>query len=69
MCASTSLRRYDPNGNVRTQWERYDLKSDPLERENLARPGFKRTAEHQRQFERLKRTLSRVQPERLRPYT
>jgi choline-sulfatase len=43
----------------------YDLKSDPLERKNLARRGYKRTAEQQRQFERLKRKLARVQRKRL----
>jgi hypothetical protein len=45
----------------------YDLKRDPLERKNLARPRYKRTVEQQREFERLKRKLARVQRKRLRP--
>jgi choline-sulfatase len=45
----------------------YELKSDPLERKNLARPRYKRTVEQQRQFERLKRKLARVERTRLRP--
>ncbi len=57
------------NGKARTQWEMYDLKTDPLERKNLARPGYKRTRQQQREFERLKRKLARVQRKRLRPHT
>ena len=45
----------------------YDLKRDPLERKNLARRGYKRTAGQERQFRRLKRKLARVQRTRLRP--
>jgi choline-sulfatase len=62
-------RYYDVKGKARTQWEMYDLKKDPLERKNLARPGYRRTREQQRQFERLKRKLARVQRKRLRPLT
>jgi arylsulfatase A-like enzyme len=58
---------YDPKGKARTQWEMYDLRTDPLERKNLARPRYKRTVEQQREFERLKRKLARVQRRRLRP--
>jgi choline-sulfatase len=58
---------YDPDGKARTQWEMYDLKTDPLERKNLCAPGYKRTAAQQKQFERLKRKLARVQKKRLRP--
>ena len=45
----------------------YDLKTDPLERKNLARRGYKRTPEQQRQLVRLKRELARVQRRRLQP--
>lgn len=58
---------YDPKGKARPEWEMYDLKSDRLERKNLARPRYKRTVEQQRQFERLKRKLARVERTRLRP--
>ena len=58
---------YDPKRKVRPQWEMYDLKRDPLERKNLARRGYKRTAGQERQFRRLKRKLARVQRTRLRP--
>jgi arylsulfatase A-like enzyme len=60
---------YDPKGKARPQWEMYDLKTDPLERKNLARPRYKRTHRQQREFERLKRKLARVQRMRLRPLT
>jgi choline-sulfatase len=57
---------YDVNGKTRVQWEMYDLKADPLERKNLARPGYKRTRQQEREFQRLKRKLARVQKKRLR---
>ncbi len=60
-------RYYDANGKARTVWEMYDLKRDPLERKNLARKGYKRTPEQERQFRRLKRKLARVEKKRLRP--
>jgi choline-sulfatase len=58
---------YDVKGKARTQWEMYDLKTDPLERKNLARPGYKRTPLQQREFERLQRKLARVGRKRLQP--
>ena len=45
----------------------YDLEKDPLERRNLAAPGYERTPAQQRQFKRLKRKLARVRKRRLRP--
>ena len=36
-------RYYDADGKVPDQWEMYDLKTDPLERTNLAYKGYKRT--------------------------
>ena len=60
-------RYYDADGNVPDQWEMYDLKTDPLERVNLAYKGHKRTNEQQRQYRRLRRKLARVERTRLQP--
>jgi choline-sulfatase len=49
------------------QWEMYDLKRDPLERNNLAREGYERTPLEERNYRRLRRKLARVQKTRLRP--
>ena len=43
------------------QWEMYDLKTDPLERKNLAYKDYKRTPEQERQYQRLRRKLARVE--------
>jgi choline-sulfatase len=60
------LARYDdPAGTVRTEWEMYDLKTDPLETTNLARPGYRRTAAEAAQLARLRRKLANVQATRL----
>ncbi|MBV9537186.1 MAG: sulfatase-like hydrolase/transferase [Solirubrobacterales bacterium] len=58
---------YDLAGNVPNQWEMYDLKADPLETTNLAHPGYKRTAEQQAQYVRLKAKLARIEKTRLGP--
>jgi choline-sulfatase len=60
-------RYYDVNGKVPDQWEMYDLETDPLERVNLAYKHYKRTAEQQRQYRRLRRKLKRVEQTRLKP--
>ena len=60
-------RYYDADGKVPDQWEMYDLKSDPLERTNLAYRHYKRTAEQEREYRRLRRKLSRVEQTRLKP--
>ena len=60
-------RYYDADGNVPDQWEMYDLKTDPLERTNLAYKNHKRSPEQQRQFRRLRRKLARVEQTRLQP--
>jgi choline-sulfatase len=60
-------RYYDVDGKVPAQWEMYDLKTDPLERTNLAYRKYKRTAEQQRQYTRLRRKLARVEQTRLKP--
>jgi len=58
---------YDATGSVEPQWEMYDLLRDPLERENLAYPGYPRAAEQEAEFVRLQRRLAEVQQERLQP--
>jgi arylsulfatase A-like enzyme len=58
---------YDVKHRKRPQWEMYDLKSDPLEKTNLAYKGFERTAAQEKQLQRLKRKLARVEKTRLQP--
>ena len=58
---------YDPNSRARPEWEMYDLKTDPLETTNLARPGYPRTPTENRQLARLRRKLANVQATRLQP--
>jgi arylsulfatase A-like enzyme len=62
-------RYYDSAGDVPDQWELYDLRTDPLERVNLAYRGHRRTPEQQRQYRRLRRKLRRVEQTRLQPLT
>jgi choline-sulfatase len=49
------------------QWEMYDLEHDPLERKNIARPGFKRSPRQEEELLRLKAKLRRVEKTRLQP--
>jgi choline-sulfatase len=49
------------------QWEMYDLKTDPQETENIAHPGSERSATQEKQLQRLKRKLARVEKTRLQP--
>ncbi len=58
---------HDVEHKKRPQWEMYDLKTDPLEKTNLADKGYERTPEQEKQFQRLKRKLARVEKTRLRP--
>jgi arylsulfatase A-like enzyme len=58
---------YDADGKVASQWEFYDMKNDPRETTNLAWPTFKRSAEQEREFTRMKRKLAKVQKTRLKP--
>jgi choline-sulfatase len=58
---------YDVNGNKPSQWEMYDLKADPLERQNLAAPGYERTPEQEKQYKRLRKKLAEVKKTRLQP--
>ncbi|HKF82912.1 MAG TPA: sulfatase-like hydrolase/transferase [Solirubrobacterales bacterium] len=47
------------------EWEMYDLKTDPLEKKNLAFEGYQRSDREEAQFQRLKRKLTRVEKTRL----
>jgi arylsulfatase A-like enzyme len=60
-------RYYDADGNVPDQWEMYDLKTDPIERVNLAYPGHKRTPTQEREYKRLRAKLAQVEQTRLKP--
>lgn len=58
---------YDVDGKVASEWEMYDLASDPLERINLAFPGYQRTPEQEIQYQRLQKKLARARTQRLKP--
>jgi len=58
---------YDPNGVATSEWEMYDLADDPLETNNLARPGYQRTATEQHHYERLQKKLEKTKRTRLQP--
>jgi len=58
---------HDVEHRKRPQWEMYDLKTDPLEKTNLAFSGHKRTPKQDEEFKRLKRKLARVEKTRLQP--
>lgn len=60
-------RYYDVDGAVAEQLEMYDLKKDPDEKKNLAAPGFKRSKEQEKQFQRLVGALAEVERTRLQP--
>ena len=60
-------RYYDADGKVPDQWEMYDLKTDPLERINLAYKHHKRTPAQEREYRRLRAKLAEVQRTRLQP--
>jgi arylsulfatase A-like enzyme len=58
---------YDTGENpVPPQWEMYDLKTDPLEKKNLAYSGHKRTPTQEKEFKRLKLKLAQVEKTRLK---
>ncbi|MBK5220058.1 MAG: sulfatase-like hydrolase/transferase [Thermoleophilia bacterium] len=57
----------EPKKPVPPQWEMYDLKTDPEETENLAAPGFERSVVQEKQLQRLKKKLAKVQKTRLHP--
>lgn len=56
---------YDAEGRFGDQWEMYDLRTDPLERKNLAWWSYRRSAEEQRELRRLLAKLARVKTTRL----
>lgn len=49
------------------QWEMYDLKTDPEEETNLAHKGYERSPLQEKQLQRLKKKLAKVEKTRLRP--
>jgi arylsulfatase A-like enzyme len=60
-------RYYDVHHRVAPQYEMYDLKTDPLERVNLAWKGHKRTPSQEREYKRLRLKLEHVERTRLQP--
>ncbi|HEX3562840.1 MAG TPA: sulfatase-like hydrolase/transferase [Solirubrobacterales bacterium] len=58
---------YDVEHKKPPQWEMYDLKTDPLEKKNLAYKGYQRTPAQEKQYKRLKRKLARIEKTRLHP--
>jgi arylsulfatase A-like enzyme len=58
---------YDVQHKKPPQWEMYDLKKDPLEKTNIAYSGYERSEAQQKQLERLKRKLAKVEKTRLQP--
>jgi arylsulfatase A-like enzyme len=60
---------YDPRKKnpKPSQWEMYDLKTDPLEQKNLAYEGYERSEREEAQFQRLKKKLAAVEKTRLQP--
>jgi hypothetical protein len=58
---------YDVNGVIPSQWEMYDLQTDPIEIRNIAFEGYHRTPEQEREYLRLRAKLRAVQATRLQP--
>lgn len=58
---------YDTSGQQPTQWEMYDMLTDPLETKNLAYEGYARTPEEQTEYERLSAKLEEIKATRLQP--
>lgn len=60
-------RYYDANGEKPSEWEMYDLVTDPYEVVNLAWQGYQRNPEQQAEYIRLKSKLAWVNANRLAP--
>jgi len=58
---------HDVENKKRPQWEMYDIKKDPLEQTNLAYKGYERSATEEKQLQRMKKKLARVEKTRLQP--
>ena len=58
---------YAVNGKVESQWEMYDLLTDPLEVTNIAWPSCNRSSQQQKEYDRLKVKLEYVKSTRLQP--
>ncbi len=60
---------WDATGEVPSEYEMYDLLTDPLELRNLAHRSHRRTPEQKRQFKRLYTKLQTIKSTRLQPLT
>jgi len=58
---------YDPAGVATSEWEMDDLDDDPSEVDDRARPGYERTPDEERQYQRLRRKLEETKRQRLQP--
>lgn len=58
---------YDVKGEKPSQWEMYDLLTDPLETQNIAHISYPRTPAQDIEYQRLKNKLDRVKANRLQP--
>ncbi len=58
---------YDIAGNIPSQWEMYDVVTDPLEQNNLAYQITKRPKPVQREYARLRARLQEIKATRLQP--
>jgi choline-sulfatase len=61
------VETYDAKGELPSEWEFYDRRSDPNEEDNLAWPGAKRTREQDVAYARLRAQLKRVVQTELQP--
>ena len=58
---------YDVSGHLASEWEMYDLLTDPSETVNLAAPGYHRNAAQEAEYKRLQLKLKAIGGTRLRP--
>ncbi|MCX6412279.1 MAG: hypothetical protein NTZ81_08015, partial [Actinobacteria bacterium] len=58
---------WDATGDVPSEFEMYDLKTDPLETVNLAHKSYDRTPAQDVQFLRLMKKLQTIKSTRLQP--
>lgn len=58
---------YDPDRDAAPEWELYDLKNDPLEKNNLAGPHSKRNRRQENHFRRMRKKLAQARKRQLQP--